>query len=365
MVKFLDIEGITNSFEPQLSQEILRVVHSGWYLLGKEVEHFEKDFADYCGVEHCVAVASGLDALALILNAWKLMYNWQDGDEIIVPANTYIASILAITRSGLTPILCEPEEKDALIDARQIESCLTSRTRAIMVVHLYGKICEMTSISILAQKKALKILEDCAQAHGAIYKGMRAGSLGDAAGFSFYPGKNLGALGDAGGITTNDAILADTVRVLANYGSRAKYVNIYKGINSRMDEVQATVLSLKLKRLDADNEKRRNIACSYLERIVNSKIRMFEIGDWKQHVFHVFAIRCEERDSLQRYLNENGIQTLIHYPIPPHKQEAYKEWNHLFYPITERIHKEILSLPISPVMTEEEVNLVIAKINSF
>lgn len=365
MIKFLDIQRITESFEPKLSAEVQRIVSSGWYLLGKEVAKFEKAFAEYCDSTHCVGVANGLDALTLILMAWREMYGWREKDEVIVPANTYIASILAITRAGLAPVLCEPNEDDALIDASRIESLITPRTRAIMVVHLYGQVCDMGNITPIAKSHNLKVIEDCAQSHGALYKGARAGALGDAAGFSFYPGKNLGALGDGGAVVTNDRTLARVVRTLANYGSREKYVNQYKGVNSRLDEIQAAVLNVKLLRLDADNDRRRQIARRYIKQMNNPEIVLPKVNSWLGHVFHQFTIRCTHRDELQKYLKSQGIDTLIHYPIPPHKQEAFKEWNEYELPITEKIHEEILSLPISPVMTDEEVNNVIQAINHF
>lgn len=364
-IKFLDIKRITDSFEPRLSSEIQRVVSSGWYLLGEETSNFEKEFAQYCDSAHCVGVANGLDALTLILMAWRETNGWQEGDEVIVPANTYIASILAITRAGLTPILCEPNEDDALIDTSCIEALISSRTRAIMVVHLYGQACKMEEVTSLAHQYGLKVLEDCAQAHGALYKGARVGALGDAAGFSFYPGKNLGALGDGGAVITNDRTLARTVRTLAYYGSREKYVNQYKGLNSRLDEIQAAVLRVKLTRLDADNDRRRQIARRYIKQINHPEILLPKVNSWLGHVFHIFSIRCTRREELQKYLKSHGIDTLIHYPIPPHKQEAFKEWNQHVYPITERIHEQILSIPISPIMTDEEVNYVIQIINQF
>lgn len=365
MIKFLDIQRITASFEPELSSEVQRVISSGWYLLGEEVATFEKAFAEYCDSTHCVGVANGLDALTLILMAWREMHGWCEGDEVIVPANTYIASILAISRAGLTPVLCEPNEEDALMDVSEMELLVTPRTRAVMVVHLYGQVCEMDAVRSFARQQGLKVVEDCAQAHGALYKGTRVGALGDAAAFSFYPGKNLGALGDGGAVVTSDRLLTRTVRTLANYGSREKYVHVHKGLNSRLDEVQAAVLRVKLARLDADNDRRRQIARRYIKRISNPLVRTPYVRSWLGHVFHVFTVRCECRDELQKYLAAQGIQTLIHYPTPPHKQEAYREWNHLSLPVTERIHREILSLPISPVMTDEEVQQVIDAVNSF
>lgn len=365
MIKFLDIKRITESFEPGLSQEIQRVASSGWYLQGAEVERFEQSFAEYCGTKYCVGVANGLDALILILRAYMELGWMEERDEVIVPANTYIATILSISRNGLKPVLCEPDPETFLIDPLRIESLITEKTKAIMVVHLYGQIVDINPINRLAKKYNMRVIEDSAQAHGAVYAGKRTGNLGDASGFSFYPGKNLGAMGDGGAVTTNDENLADAVRVLANYGSSVKYVFRYKGINSRLDEIQAAILSYKLKRLDVDNNKRREIAGQYLNGITNPLILLPRWENSESHVFHVFPIRCPKRDALQAYLKEKGVQTLIHYPIPPHRQQAYKEWNDLSYPITERIHEEILSLPISPVMTKEEVGTVIEIINGF
>lgn len=364
MIKFLDIKGITESFEPALSQEVQRVINSGWYLLGKEVQGFEAEYAAYCGTRHCIGVANGLDALVLILKAYMVLGVMQEGDEVIVPANTYIASILAISENGLTPVLCEPSG-DFLLDVTKVEALISARTKAILPVHLYGQVCDMNAINKIARRYKLKVIEDAAQAHGAIYAGKRTGNLGDAAGFSFYPGKNLGALGDGGAVTTNDDILAETIRSLANYGASAKYINRYKGKNSRLDEIQAAVLSLKLKRLDKDNDRRRDIAREYMRGIDNPLIELPVVMDWERNVFHVFPIRCKKRDELQDFLKRNGIDTLIHYPIPAHKQDAYAEWNEMQLPITESIHAEELSLPISSVMPTEEVNIVVAKINEF
>lgn len=366
MISYLDLKKINDSFEPELSETVVRVTRSGWYLLGKEVENFERKFADYCGVSHCVGTGNGLDALTLIFMAYVTMGDMQKGDEVIVPANTYIASILAVLRAGLKPVFCEPRPDTCNIDPERIEELITPRTKAIMTVHLYGRVCEMDSINETARKYGLKVVEDCAQAHGVLYKGKkRAGNLGDAAGFSFYPGKNLGALGDAGAVTTQDGNLAARVRELANYGSSVKYVNVHKGINSRLDELHAAVLSLKLDRLDEDNDKRRKIASRYIEEIHHPDISLPFLGEPSAHVFHVFAILAKHREALQLYLRNNGVQTLIHYPIPPHRQEALKEFDNLSLSITERIHAEELSLPISPMLTEEEVSYVIEAINRF
>ena len=361
MIKFLDLQKINERFGPEIDAAIKRVLDSGWYILGKEDEKFESDFAAFCGVKHCIGCANGLDALNLIIKG----YGFGAGDEIIAPANTYIASILAITQNNCTPVLVEPDLKTYNINPDLIEEKITQKTKAIMVVHLYGQAVEMAKIWELAKKYNLKIIEDSAQAHGAIYKGKRTGNLGDASGFSFYPGKNLGCLGDGGCITTNDDELAAKVRAIRNYGSNVKYNNIYKGVNSRLDEIQAAVLAIKCKYLDEDNRKRREIARFYRTEINNPLLILPEVYDENAHVWHIFAVRCKQREKLQKYLEENGIQTLIHYPIPPHKQVCYKEWNDFSYPITEKIHDEILSIPISPVQTEAETNFVIEKINRF
>lgn len=366
MISYLDLKRINHSFEPELSETVLRVVQSGWYLLGNEVRNFEHKFADYCGVKHCVGTGNGLDALTLIFMAYVTMGDMKKGDEVIVPANTYIASILAVIRAGLKPVFCEPCFETCNIDPDKIEVLITPRTKAIMAVHLYGRVCEMDAINKIAYKYGLKVVEDCAQAHGAFYdNGKCTGALGDAAGFSFYPGKNLGALGDAGAVTTQDEVLASRVRELANYGSSVKYVNAFKGVNSRLDEVQAAVLSLKLDRLDEDNDRRKEIASRYIEEIRHPDIIVPYIKNNVSHVFHVFTVFTKYRKELQEYLKDNGIQTLIHYPIPPHRQEALKEYSQLSLPVTDRIHAEELSIPMSPLLTQEEVSYVIETINSF
>ena len=365
MIKYYDLKKVTESHEPQISQAISRVVGSGWYILGNEVKDFEQQFAQYCGCAHCIGTGNGLDALTIIMLAYKEMGIMQDGDEIIVPANTYIASILSILQAGLKPVLCEPRWESCNINPDRIEELVTPRTKAIMAVHLYGRCADITSIERIAKKHSLKIIEDSAQAHGATINGRRTGNLGDASGFSFYPGKNLGALGDGGAITTNDKELADTARAIANYGSQKKYVNIYKGVNSRLDEIQAAILSVKLKSLDADNERRIAIAEKYNAGIDNTLITLPQTDNRKGHVFHIYPIFCKEREKLQQHLLANGIETIIHYPIPPHKQEALKEFNSLELPITERIHDEELSLPCNPAMSNDEVTKVIEVINSF
>ena len=365
-VPYLDLKRISNSFEPELTAEVSRVVQGGWYLLGEENERFSKAFSKYCGAKYCVPTGNGLDALTMILVAYKRMLGWSDGAEVIVPSNTYIASILAVSRAGLQPVLCEPRLEDYLINPENIEELITERTKAIMVVHLYGRVCDMKPINELAGKYGLKVIEDVAQAQGVSYEGVCACHLCDAAGVSFYPGKNLGALGDAGCITTDDEALAEYVSAMSNYGSRKKYLNEMKGLNSRMDEIQAAVLCLKLKRLDADNEARRRVAKAYSEGITNPLITLpTQPEDPRQNVWHIYPIRTPERDHLREYLSAAGIGTMVHYPVPPHKQKAYREWNDLTYPISERIHREILSLPMSPVMEKEEIQRVIEVLNEY
>lgn len=362
MVKFLDLRKINERFRVEMDEATKRVMDSGWYLLGMEVEKFEHEFAAYCGVKHAVGVANGLDALKLIVKA----YGIGPGDEIIAPANTYIASLIAISSNGAKPVLVEPDESSCLINPELIEKSITPKTRAIMVVHLYGQACDMDCINAIAKKHGLFVLEDCAQAHGAKFGNLRVGNLGDAAGFSFYPGKNLGCLGDGGAVTTNDDQIASKVRALRNYGSDVKYHFPYRGTNSRLDEIQAAWLSVKLPYLDDDNQRRREIALQYLTRIKNPLVRLPSAPCLSERmVWHVFTVFSEKRDMLQKYLSDHGIQTVIHYPIPPHRQPAYTEWHEMSLPITERIHNTILSLPISPVMTAEEVEIVIDTVNNF
>lgn len=365
MVKFLDIQKITQKNAEEFKEVINRVIDSGWYLMGNELKQFENNFSAYCGVKHTVGVANGLDALRLILRAYIETGILAYGDEVIVPANTYIATILAITDNRLVPILVEPDIRTYNIDSSIIEEVITSKTKAIMIVHLYGQCAYDDRIGLICKKYNLKLIEDNAQAQGAIYNSKRTGSLGDAAGTSFYPGKNLGAFGDAGAVTTDDSYLADVIRKLANYGSKVKYVNEYAGLNSRMDEIQAAVLVVKLKCLNEDTRRRRIIANMYLTGIINPKIILPFVVNENGHVWHLFTVRTEKRDKLQQYLLDNDIQTLIHYPTPPHKQQAYKKWNGLCLPITDKIHNEILSLPLSPVMTDDEVTEVIAMVNKF
>ena len=366
MIKFLDLQKINLQYQEEIEDKLLETFRSGWYLLGNEVKNFEANLATYIGSPNAIGVANGLDALRLIFKAYLELGQLKFGDEVIVPANTYIASLLAITDNRLKPVFAEPNIENFNLDISKIEALITPKTKAIMVVHLYGQICWSKELEALAKKYNLKIIEDNAQAIGAEWKGIKSGNLGDAAGFSFYPGKNLGALGDAGAVTCKDDLLAKTIRALANYGSEEKYVNKYQGLNSRLDEIQASVLDVKLKYIDADNDRRRKIAEQYVAGIKNDKIILPILpSQQKEHVYHLFVVRTTKRDKLQKYLTENGVQTLIHYPTPPHKQKAYKYYNHLSFPITEKIHEEVLSLPISPVMEENEVKKVIEILNSF
>lgn len=365
-VKFLDLKRITASFEPLLSEEVLRVVRSGWYLQGENIRSFESNFASYIGVRHCILCGNGLEALTLVLRACKMLNLWSDDSEVIVPANTFVATILAVKEAGLVPVLAEPSMKDYLLDINALEPARSERTVAVLPVHLYGRVCDMDAINAFALEHHLLVIEDAAQAHGAMYGDRHAGHLGHAAGFSFYPGKNLGALSDAGCVTTDDDTLAELVRKIANYGSAKKYIHEVPGLNSRSDEIQAAVLDVKLPRLDADNERRRWIAHRYLEQIDNPLIVLPSLPKEEQeHVFYVFAVRCSYRDLLQEWLRSQGIETIVHYPIPPHHQHALPEFAGLKLPITEQIHREVLSLPISPLMTEEEVDRVIKAVNLF
>lgn len=365
MIPFLDLKGLNAQYRAELIEACTKVIDSGWYVQGNECNEFEKEFAEYCGTKYAIGVANGLDALILILRAYKEMGIMNDGDEVIVPSNTYIASILAISQNNLVPVLVEPDINTFLIDPDKIEEKITSKTKAILPVHLYGQTCEMDKINEIAKKYNLKVIEDSAQSHGAYYKDRRSGNLGDASGFSFYPGKNLGALGDGGAVTTNDEELANTIKALANYGSHKKYENLYKGINSRLDEMQAAMLRVKLRYLDVESTKRREISNYYLKNIKNNSIVLPIVRNEDNHVWHLFVIRTNKRDELQKYLAENGIQTLIHYPIPPHKQNAYKEWNNESYPISEQIHDEVFSLPISGVQSLEDTVKIVNLLNIF
>lgn len=365
MIPFLSLKSITAKYSDEINAAVERVVSSGWYLQGKENETFENNYANYIGSKYCIGVANGLDALIWIVRAYKELGVFNDGDEIIVPANTYIASILAITENNLKPILVEPTFDNLEIDDTKIEERITSKTKGIMIVHLYGRCAYTEKIGAFCKKYNLKLIEDNAQAHGCRFGDKRTGSLGDAAGHSFYPGKNLGALGDAGAVTTDNQQLAECIRALANYGSQKKYVFKYCGRNSRLDEIQAAVLDVKLKHLDEDNTCRQKIAAYYYENINNPKITLPTQLDDAQNVYHLFPVFCEQRDDFQQYLKDNGIQTLIHYPIPPHKQECYKDWNGISLPTTEKIHNQELSLPISPVLTLDEAAEVVRVINKY
>ena len=366
MIKFLDLQKITASFDPELKSAVNRVIDRGWFLLGEELSAFENKYAAFTGSKYCIGVANGLDALRLIIKAYKELGLLKEGDEVIVPANTYIASILAITDNGLIPVLCEPDSDTFNIDETELREKITSKTRAIMLVHLYGQNAMTAIIENLAKENNLLLIEDNAQAIGAKFQNKKTGSLGHAAGHSFYPGKNLGALGDGGAVTTDDEKLAELIYALRNYGSTQKYINEWQGLNSRLDDIQATVLRVKLKRIDQDNERRRQIANAYLTGIKNDLIILPKLSaDPTSHVWHLFVIKSQKRDDLQKYLDQNGVQTIIHYPIPPHKQKAYLDLNEIHLPITERLSKEVLSLPISPVMEHDEVQTVINVINTF
>ena len=369
MISFLDLKNINQQYRQQLIEACTRVIDSGWYIGGTELEQFEKNFAKYCGTQYAIGVANGLDALILTLRAWKELGKLQDGDEVIVPSNTYIASILAISANQLKPVLVEPNPNTFNLDPAKIEAALTEKTKVILPVHLYGQLADMPKIMQIAKQLNLLVLEDSAQSHGAQIQGKKAGNWGDASGFSFYPGKNLGALGDAGAVTTNDAELATMLKALRNYGSHEKYKNLVPGVNSRLDEIQAAMLDVKLKYLDQETQHRRHIASLYLNGIKNPLIQL-PLGDvnaesYMQHVWHLFVIRTNQREALQKYLLDHGVQTLIHYPIPPHKQQAYKEWNNLNYPISEQIHDEVLSLPMGPTLSAVDAERVIALCNQF
>lgn len=365
MIKFLDLQNITNTHRDEISAAAQRVIESGWYLQGHENSRFEQNYSTYIGTKFTVGCANGLDALIWIYRAYIELGVMKPGDEVIVPANTYIASILAITENGLIPVLVEPNLHTLEIDDTKIEEAITKKTKSILIVHLYGRCAYTERIATICRNYGLKLVEDNAQAHGCKYGTRRTGSLGDAAGHSFYPGKNLGALGDGGAVTTDDEMLASTVRTLANYGSQKKYVFRYCGRNSRLDEIQAAILDVKLKYLDEENEKRRQIARYYYQHINNPMVRWPEVMPEISNVFHIFPVLTEQRDELQSYLVDNGVQTLIHYPIPPHRQACYSGWNHYSFPITEQIHQQELSLPISQVMTLEEAEVVVNAINSF
>lgn len=366
MIKFLDLQRITQKYGDEIHEAVTRVVDSGYYLQGAENKRFETDYAAYIGSQYCVGCGNGLDALTWIYRAYIEMGVMQPGDEVIVPANTFIASLLALADNGLVPVLAEPRFDTLELDDSKLEALITPKTRSVLLVHLYGRCAYTEEIGRLCQKYNLKLVEDNAQAQGCRYtNGRHTGALGDAAGHSFYPGKNLGALGDAGAVTCNDKELADTIRALANYGSQRKYVFRYTGRNSRMDEIQAAVLDVKLPHLDEDNNARRAIADIYYNGIKNTHVTLPVRLEDKQNVYHLFPVFCEYRDELQEYLKEQGVETLIHYPIPPHKQECYSQWSSLSLPVTEKIHSQELSLPISQVMTADEADEVVRAINAF
>ena len=372
MIKFLDLQKINAQYEEELKEAASRVIDSGWYLMGKELESFEQNYATFCGTQYCLGVANGLDSLRLIFKAYIELGLMKKGDEIIVPANTYIASVLAISDNDLVPVFVEPTIDTYNINSSKIEEAITSKTRAILAVHLYGQIAINQQLIDICTKHDLKLIEDAAQSHGAVWNGKVSGGIGDAAGHSFYPGKNLGALGDAGAVTTNDELLAKTVKALRNYGSHKKYENLYQGLNSRLDELQAAFLNVKLKYIQNDIDARRKVANYYLKNIKNSNIILPNslchsepVEERSSHVYHLFIIRTLKRDELQKYLYDNGIETLIHYPIPPHKQKAYSEFNDLSFPITEQIHEEVLSLPISGVIEMEEVEKIVTVLNNY
>jgi dTDP-4-amino-4,6-dideoxygalactose transaminase len=365
MIPFLNLKKLNQPFEVVFQQKMKQFLDGGWYILGSEVKTFETNFANYCGAKHCIGVGNGLDALVLIFKGYIQLGKLQKGDEVIIPANTYIASILAVMHADLVPVLIEPRLETYTLDSEKIEAKITPKTKAILPVHLYGQLCEMEVINSIAKKHNLLVVEDAAQAHGAMWNEIKAGNFGNAAGFSFYPGKNLGALGDAGAITTNDDALAEVFFSMRNYGSKVKYENEIIGVNSRLDELQAAFLNIKLGHLDAENESRRAIAKRYLSEIKNDKIVLPNWDFSQNHVFHLFVIRTTDRLVLQNYLKESGIETMIHYPIPPHKQKALATWNHLSLPITEQIHNEVLSIPMNSSLTNDEIDQIIQKLNQY
>lgn len=365
MINFLDLKSINCKYQQELKDACARVIDSGWYIMGNELAAFEEEFAIYCRTKHAIGVANGLDALILTLRAWKELGKISAGDEVIVQANTYIASVLAITENDLVPVLVEPHPGTYNLDPVAVQAAITPKTKAILPVHLYGQLSPMLELMAIAKQHNLLVLEDCAQAHGAEVNGQRAGSWGDAAGFSFYPGKNLGALGDAGAITTNDDELAQTLRALRNYGSHKKYENIYQGVNSRLDEIQAAMLRVKLTYLEDETLRRQQISMIYRENINNPLIVLPQVEVESGHVWHLFVVRSAKRAELQQWLNEQGVQTLIHYPVPPHKQQAYQEWNGISLPLTESIHQEVLSLPLDPTMSNDAISHVINSVNGF
>ena len=365
MIKFLDLKKLNTQYEIELKEAANSVIDSGWYLMGKELEAFELNYAAFCGTKYALGVANGLDALRLIFKAYIELGMMKKGDEVIVPANTYIASVLAISDNDLIPVFVEPNMATYNLDNKLIEKAITQKTKAILTVHLYGQISIDQQILDLCSKYNLKLIEDAAQSHGAKWNDKVSGGIGDAAGHSFYPGKNLGALGDAGAVTTNDHELAEVISALRNYGSHVRYENKYQGLNSRLDEIQAAFLSVKLKYIEQDIENRRNVANYYLEHVNNPLIVLPKLLNQEQHVWHLFVVRTANRSEFQQYLTDNGIQTLIHYPVPPHKQEAYMAYNNLSFPITEQIQNELLSLPLSGVIDFKEIENVLKAINAY
>ncbi|MGI9946635.1 DegT/DnrJ/EryC1/StrS family aminotransferase [Vibrio hyugaensis] len=364
-VDFLNLKRLNEQYEDELKQACARVIESGWYILGAETEKFEQEFASYCGVKHCIGVANGLDALTLTLKAWRELGKVNKGDEVIVPGNTYIASVLAVTEADLVPVFVEPDEVTHNICPKAIEGAISEKTKVILPVHLYGQLADMPAIMALASKYQLLVLEDSAQSHGAELDGKKSGAWGNASGFSFYPGKNLGALGDGGAVTTDDDELAETLRALRNYGSHIKYQNLYQGLNSRLDEIQSAMLSVKLKYLPAQTAARQELAVFYQREISNPHITLPKVAKPQSHVWHLFVVRTSSRDALVEHLTECGVQTQVHYPIAPHKQQAYSELNHLCLPLTEQLQDEVLSLPMSPYLSEQERSKVVDAINSF
>ncbi len=365
MIPFLDLKSINAQHRQELIDAVTRVIDSGYYIQGAEVKSFEEEFAKFCGAKYAIGVANGLDALILTLRAWKELGKLKDGDEVLVPANTYIATILAITENRLKPVFVEPDENTHNLSYQRTASAITAKTRAIVVVHLYGRLAPMPELLALAKQHELLLLEDSAQAHGAELQGTRAGNWGHASGFSFYPGKNLGALGDGGAVTTNDQEMANVIRTLGNYGSEKKYENRYKGVNSRLDEIQAAILRVKLRYLRQEIESRRKAAEFYLENIVNDAVLLPHQALGQQHVWHLFVVRCKEREKFKAYLDSRGVQTLVHYPIPTHRQMAYREYANLELPITELLHSQVISLPISPVLDMESISAVAHIVNQF
>lgn len=365
MIPFLDLKKINAQYHQELKDACSRVIDSGWYIMGKELEAFESEFASYCGTQFAIGVANGLDALTLTLRAWKELGKLKVGDEVIVPANTYIASVLAITENDLVPVLVEPNVDTYNLSPETVKQAITDKTKAILPVHLYGLISPMPELMNIADEYGLLVLEDCAQSHGAKINGKKCGSWGHAAGFSFYPGKNLGALGDAGAVTTNDPELANTLKALRNYGSHKRYENLFQGVNSRLDEIQAAMLSVKLSYLDNEIKNRQDVATYYLDNIKNKYITLPKVKAADSHVWHLFVIRTAHRETLSQYLLDNGVQTLIHYPYPPHKQQAYTSYSGLSLPVTELIHEQVISIPIGPTLDEVDIHKVVTILNKF